>query len=72
MARMMITMAAKGIARTIYYQYDHGTMGFYGRSDVVTYRETLRTLLMSGTMLNASKFTDGRVAYWTAGGVVII
>jgi hypothetical protein len=72
MSRMMIVMAAKGIVRTIYYQYDHGTMGFIGRPAVIAARETLRSLLMSGNMLNASFFNDGRVAYWTASGVIIV
>jgi hypothetical protein len=72
MGRNTITMAARGIARHIYYMYDGTSQGFFGRPAVVTARETLRTLLMSGNMLNASVFTDGRVAYWTSGGVVII
>ena len=72
MARMMIVMAAKGIARTMYYQYDHGTMGINTRAGITAYREKLRTLLMSGNILSASVFADGRVAYNTSTGITII
>lgn len=71
-SRAAITMAALGIARHITYMLDGTSQGFLGRTAVISARETLRTLLMSGNMLNASVFTDGRVAYWTSGGVVII
>jgi len=72
LARTLVTMAAKGIARHIYYQYDEATMGINTRPAVIAYREQLVTLLKGTTILNATRFTDGRVAYWTTGGVVII
>jgi len=70
--RSMITMAAKGIARTIYYQYDHGTMGIVTRPPIIEYREQVIALLRGGNILNASRFTDGRVAYCTNFGTMII
>jgi hypothetical protein len=70
--RTLITMAAKGIARTIYYQYDHGTMGIVTRPPIIEYREQIIALLRGGNILNASRFTDGRVAYYTNFGTMII
>jgi len=70
--RSMITMAAKGIKRHIYYQYDHGTMGFINRPQIQEYREQIATVLRSGRILNAHRFTDGRVAYATESGLTII
>jgi len=71
-ARMMLTAAAKGIARSIYYQYDHGTMGFVNRSQIVGFRERLISLMQSGTIQTVSRFTDGRVAIYTNQGLSII
>jgi hypothetical protein len=71
-ARDMITKAAKGIARSIFYQYDHATMGFMGRPQIQQYREQIATVLRSGRILNAHRFTDGRVAYATESGLTII
>lgn len=71
-ARDMITKAAKGIARSIFYQYDHATMGFIGRPQIQEYRERIATLLRSGRITNAHRFTDGRVAYATESGLTII
>lgn len=71
-ARMLIIMAAKGIARTIYYQYDHASMGIVDRASLVAYRNKLCTLLASGNILSASVFADGRVAYNTSTGITII
>jgi hypothetical protein len=59
------------VARTIYYQYDHGTMGIMNRG-AADWRESMASVLKSGTVLNAYSFTDGRVAYTTASGLVII
>lgn len=71
-ARMLLTMAAKGIARTIYYQYDHGAGGMINRPSIVAYREQIISLLMSGTVRTISRFTDGRVGYYTNSGLTII
>jgi hypothetical protein len=71
-ARSMITMAAKGVARTFYYQYDHGTMGYMGRPQVASYRESIAKLLRGGWIVNAHRFTDGRVAFATESGLTII
>jgi hypothetical protein len=70
-ARSMFTMAVKGVARTIYYQYDHGTMGIMNRG-AADWRESMASVLKSGAILNAYSFTDGRIAYTTASGLVII
>ena len=73
MARFMITAAAKGIARSNWYQWDRADgYGFKDRPVVAAYREAIRTLLMSGTILTASRFTDGRVGYYTSSGLKII
>lgn len=72
-ARFMITAAAKGIARTIWYQWDRTDgFGIKDRPAVVAYRDAIRTLLMSGTILTVSRFTDGRVGYYTSSGLTII
>jgi hypothetical protein len=71
-ARRLLTMAAKGIARSIYYQYDHGTMGFINRPAILEYRERIISILRGGRMTNAHRFTDGRVAYATESGLTII
>lgn len=70
--RSMITMAAKGIARTSYYQYDHATMGIINRPEIIAYRERLISLLRSGKILNAYAFVDGRVVYSSDTGLTII
>jgi hypothetical protein len=71
-ARCMLTMAALGIERTFYYQYDHGTMGYITRPQVEAYRERIANLLRSGTIRTVSRFTDGRVGYYTDFGLTII
>lgn len=71
-ARSMLTIAAKGVKRTMFYMYDSSTMGIVNRPAVIAYREAIRTLLMGGTILAASKFGDGRVAYYTSAGLTII
>ena len=71
-SRSMLTMAAKGVARTFYYQYDHGTMGFIARPQIEAHRERMTALLRSGAIKTVSRFTDGRVAYYTDFGLTII
>ena len=70
--RMLLTIAAKGVARTIYYQYDDSTMGFSDRPGMVTFTEYIKTLLLNGSILSVNRFTDGRVAYLTSAGLSII
>lgn len=69
--RSMIIQAAKGIARTFYYQYDNTTMGFM-RTGIVNYRERTRDLLMSERIRAACIFTDGRVGYYTGTELITI
>ncbi|PTQ79996.1 hypothetical protein C8R21_12035 [Nitrosospira multiformis] len=69
--RSLLIQAAKGIARTIYYQYDIASMGIKDRS-VVTYRNRICNLLQSGEILSACIFTDGRVGYYTRTGLKTI
>lgn len=71
-SRRLLTMAAKGIACSIFYQYDHGTMGFINRPQILAAREAIISKLRSGRMTNAHRFTDGRVAYATESGLTII
>jgi len=72
MARMLITIAAKGVSRTMYYQYDNGVMGIVGRSAIISYREEICQLLRSGKINSVVEFKDGRVAYATNAGLTII
>lgn len=69
-ARMLLTMAAKGIARTFYFQYDDPSMGFTGRPRIIEFRENAVSLLMNG-IATVSRFTDGRVAYYSSGAGII-
>jgi len=68
---MLVVMAAKGIARTIYYQYDHGTMGFSNRTAVAAIREAVIAELRSG-ITGASMLADGRVVYASSQGQKIL
>lgn len=71
--RFFLTVAAKGIARTSFYQWDRiADYGFSNRPVAAAYREMIKTLLMSGTILTVCRFTDGRVAYRTNSGTTII
>ena len=69
--RSMMIQAAKGVARTIYFQYDDPTMGIK-HTGAVSYRERIRLLLMSGKIRAAYIFNDGRVGYYTTGGLSTI
>lgn len=71
-ARSMLIQAAKGIARTFYYQYDDPTMGFINIPTIALYREHTLPLLTSNIITATSVFTDGRVAYTKSSGVVTI
>ncbi len=72
LVRAWLTMAGKGIARTIYYQYDQGTMGIATRPGIISSLPALRTLLTGGTLLTISRFTDGRVICLTPSGLITI
>jgi hypothetical protein len=47
-------------------------MGFIGRPQIQEYREQIATVLRSGRITNAHRFTDGRVAYATESGLTIV
>lgn len=70
-ARSMIIQAAKGITRTFYFQYDELTMGIK-HTRIVSFRERIRELLMSGKIQSACIFADGRVGYYTPAGLSTI
>lgn len=70
--RSMIIQAAKGISRTIYYQYDNSSTGIINRPSIWAYREAACSSLKNSVVLNAYNFTDGRVAYSTSTGVSVI
>lgn len=70
-ARSMIIQAAKGIARTFYFQYDGPDIGIKGRP-AVSYRERIASLLLGGSIQSVSSFSDGRVGYYTSSGLTII
>lgn len=65
-ARSMLIQAGKGIARTFYFQYDDTTMGIK-HTGIVSYRERIRDLLMSGKIKAVCIFTDNRVGYYISG-----
>lgn len=46
--RHLLVSAAKGVARTFYYQLDHSTMGIAGRHQARAAYESMRSTLMSG------------------------
>lgn len=71
-SRAWITMAACGIKRTFWYQYDGGDMYIMGRPHPIARVNALQSLLTSGQITAAAKFTDGRIAYTTAEGLTII
>ena len=71
-ARSMLVQAAKGVARTFYYQYDHPTMGIKDDITVVARREQAISWLSGGIILAASLFNDGRVACHTNSGLMIV
>jgi|SRR5687768_2890700 len=70
-ARSMVIQASKGISRTIYYQYDHTTMGI-NLSEAMGYREEVRNLLLNGSFQSVSMLSDGRLACYTNTGLIII
>lgn len=71
-ARSMLVQAAKGIARTFYYQYDDPTMGFINFPQISGFREEIIGLIKTGNIASASGLEDGRVAvYWDKGASVI-
>ncbi len=72
LTRDLITLAAKGINRHFYYAMDSSTYGFAGRSAITSHWNTLRTLLMSGTIQSVSRIWDGRIAYWVGGVPYIV
>jgi hypothetical protein len=75
MARFMLTAAAKGIARTLWYQWDRDELDGYGyknRSVVSAYHNSIRELLMSGTVQSVSRLANGEVLYTTAGAQYVI
>lgn len=74
-ARFQLTLAAKGIARTLWYQWDRDELDGYGyknRAVVGAYHSAVRDLLMSGTIQSVSRLADGQVLYTTAGAQYIL
>jgi hypothetical protein len=61
--RSLMVCAAKGIARTFYFQYDDPTMGIKDTL-IISYREIIKELLRSGKIQSACMFADGRVGYY--------
>jgi hypothetical protein len=73
MTRFVLTVAAKGIARTIYYQLDHDNMGIFGRTDHYAHWNSLRETLLAGRIEYVNRLANGRVVYGIAGaGMTII
>jgi hypothetical protein len=72
LTRFMITAAAKGISRTMYYQWDNDVMGFRERLNIANRWNALHELLLSGSILSAAKLFDGRLIYRTSTGTTIV
>lgn len=72
LTRTLLTMAAKGIHRHIYYSADSTLFGFFSRPALVTHWNDVRTLLMSGNIQAVSRLWDGRIAYWTGADPTIV
>jgi hypothetical protein len=70
--RFMITLAAKGVARTMYYQWDSDAMGLNNRLNMRTRWNSLRELLLSGSIISASRLFDGRLIYRTGAGITVL
>jgi hypothetical protein len=68
----MITLAAKGIARTMYYQWDNEVMGFRNRLNMIGRWNALHDLLLGGSILSASKLFDGRLVCRTSTGITVL
>jgi hypothetical protein len=68
----MITLAAKGVARTMYYQWDSDAMGLNNRLNMRTRWNSLRELLLSGSIISASRLFDGRLIYRTGAGITVL
>jgi hypothetical protein len=62
---MLLIMAAKGITRHIYYQYDNPGMGFIGRKYITDLREQIISLLGSGNITSLSITDDSGIAIYT-------
>lgn len=72
LSRMFITMAAKGINRSVYYQLDSSTMGFYGREAIYSHWDQLQSELLRGKYNYACVLADGRLCVRSAAGITII
>ena len=72
MARHLITCAAKGVARTIYYQWDRVDMGYKHSPGINQLREYAVSLLSSGTCDGATMLTDGRVILKCSAGQIVL
>jgi len=70
--RFMITLAAKGVARTMYYQWDIDFMGFRDKPNMCSRWNSLRELLLSGSIISASRLFDGRLIYRTGAGITVL
>lgn len=64
LTRFMLTLAAKGISRTIYYQLDN-TMGFLDRPNVYAGWNMLREDMLLGNVQYISRLFDGRLVIKT-------
>lgn len=64
LTRFFVTLAAKGVKRSIYYALDNTTMGFVGREDVYAAWDRARELVLSGRITAVSRLFDGRICYW--------
>ena len=71
LGRFLLLAAAKGISRTMFYQLDNST-GFLSRPSVVAYWNSMRRLLLSGTVQSVSQLSDGRVVYYTSTGAITV
>lgn len=67
MQRSLVTMRAMGIARQIYYTWNHPTMGFHLNPVVIAARNEFVSGLIQNGIQSATVLWDGRVV-WASGG----
>lgn len=72
LTRFMITLAAKGVKRTMYYHMDDGFYGFFNKPSIISYWNSLNQLLISGSISVVARLFDGRIVYLTQDGQTIL
>lgn len=69
MKRAYVSMLLKGVERSFYYAYDHGTMGVKNNAEYIAAREAFIDDLCNKGIQSGCQLWDGRVAYMSGGQV---